>query len=187
MLRRLKRMFEPKPPKVAIEEHGLGDLTVKTGGQGVRGTLPYPDWYKVILLATAAIPFGCSLRLRRRPDRRGRRQDCCGERTRLGRSAWPSGTARRSRPPRTSGTARRSRPPRTSGTARRSRPPRTSGTARRSRPPRTSGTARRSRPPRPSGIAGARRRNGNSRRTWITWTQRRHGRHWPTGPIGTPR
>ena len=37
MLRRLMRMFEPKPPEVTIEEHGLGDMTVRAGGDMDNG------------------------------------------------------------------------------------------------------------------------------------------------------
>lgn len=36
MLRRLKRMFGPKPPEVTIEEHGLGDVTVRAGSEEFR-------------------------------------------------------------------------------------------------------------------------------------------------------
>ena len=33
MLGRLKRMFEPKPPKVAIEEHGQNPLSSASGSE----------------------------------------------------------------------------------------------------------------------------------------------------------
>ena len=82
MLRRLKQMFEPKRPEVTIEEHGLGDVTVRAGGEEVRVTLPYPDWSNVkapprppITLLSPACPY-CGVIQDPPPQRRKKCRDC---------------------------------------------------------------------------------------------------------------
>ena len=82
MLQRLKRMFEPKPPKVTIEEHGLGDVTVRAGGDELRVTLPNPDWSNVkapprppITLVSPTCPY-CGVIQDPPPQRRKKCRDC---------------------------------------------------------------------------------------------------------------
>lgn len=82
MLRKISRMFQPKPRPIEIEEKGVGDVVVRFGAEEISVTLPYPDFSNPtptprtpITLVTPACPY-CGVIQDPPPTRRRKCRDC---------------------------------------------------------------------------------------------------------------